>query len=117
MQTVPTASGGSVPILPPGLNPVYNPTTGDILGFQAQPTQPTTVTSTAAGYNAFSPIWGKAPAGFNSANLHQNIHGMPWTIVQGPGRTWGVPGYISLAEARQTPIGPGPGQKTLLYSG
>jgi hypothetical protein len=118
IQTVPGQGGGSVPILPPGLNPIFGPG-GDLLGYQPAPTQPTTVTTTAAGanYNPFTPIYGQTPKGFSSQNLHQNIHGIQYTIVQGPGRVWGVPGNISLQEARQTPIGQAPGQKVLLYSG
>jgi hypothetical protein len=48
IQTVPTASGGSVPILPPGLIPIFD-SSGNLLGYQptsgSNPT--TTVTSTA----------------------------------------------------------------------
>ena len=120
IQTVPTASGGSVPILPPGLTPIFD-SMGNLLGYQPQPTQSTTVTTTAAGsnnYNPFTPLYGQAPKGFNTATLHQNIHGLPYTVVAGPlGRTWGVPGNETLAEAQQTPIGQAPGQKVLLYSG
>jgi hypothetical protein len=55
IQTVPTSSGGNVPILPPGLNPIFD-NSGNLLGYQPIQQQPAPITNPTGGGNTIIPF-------------------------------------------------------------
>ena len=114
IQTVPTGGGGQVPILPPGLQPLYD-ALGNLIGYQpiTSPGTPNSGSGTGTGTvqtNSFNPYSPQLPYGTKVPTQSGSLfayNGTTYTIVQGPGRTWGAVGKMSLNQAQNTPIGAG----------
>jgi hypothetical protein len=71
-------------------------------------TSPVTPPTTTTAFNPFTPV---LPQGTTVPATSGNVftyQGQQYTIVAGPGgRIWGALGKMSLAQAQNTPIGPG----------
>ena len=115
IQTVPTASGGQVPILPPGLTPIFD-SLGNLIGYQptTSPGTPNSGSGTGTGtvgLGSFNPFKPQLPQGTKlpmQAGSFFTYNGTTFTIVPGDqGRTWGAVGKMSLKQAQNTPIGTG----------
>lgn len=117
IQTVPTSSGGSVPILPPGLQPIFD-SLGNLLGYEpvSTPTTGTTNSGSASGTGtvqpkAFNPHAPQLPQGLKiPAQLGAlfTYNGTTYTVVPGSGGIiYGAVGKMSPQQAQNTPIGPG----------
>jgi hypothetical protein len=107
IQTVPTANGGQVPILPPGLTPIFD-STGQLLGYQPTPSNPvTTVTSTAPTppKSGGGPL---IPFGKYTGPSYSNLK--PGTTYQYAGKT-----YTLSTGGGGRLYGSNAGNKTLLY--
>lgn len=112
IQTVPGAGTGQVPILPPGLQPIFD-NAGNLLGYQPI-TQSTPVTPASPPASPWNPI---IPASSNFSYKEygqQYVNGQLYTVGGGSqGRVYGVPGSVDKATFEKTPIALG--QKIVLY--
>lgn len=111
IQTVPGPNSSSVPILPPGLNPIFD-NQGNLLGYQpiTQNPNPLAPPPTSTN-NAFNPRAPALPFGTNvPSKLGDvfNFQGTNYTIVPGPnGIIYGAVGKMTPQQAQNTPLGTG----------
>lgn len=114
IQTVPGPNSSSVPILPPGLNPIFD-SQGNLLGYQpiTQGTLPTSTPTSTPTSNpvAFNPRAPQLPFGTNVPSKTGSLftyNGTTYTTVAGPGGIiYGAVGRMSASQAQNTPIGTG----------
>ncbi len=100
--TVPGGTSGTVPILPPGYTPIYD-SQGNLIGWEPPGTSPPTQTPPPAPTNGQNPLipYGQLPAGNWVSGSHLNWQGQTYTVEAGAGgRLWGVPGNLTLDQAR-----------------
>ena len=115
IQTVPGPNSSQVPILPSGLNPIFD-NQGNLLGYQPI-TQGTIAPGPSGGVNppttppAFNPRAPQLPFGTkipNQMGSNYTYNGTTYTIVPGPnGLIYGAVGKMSAQQAQQTPLGSG----------
>jgi hypothetical protein len=109
IQTVPGPNASQVPILPPGLNPIFD-NQGNLLGYQPiqqNPLNPPAQTTPPA----FNPRAPQLPFGTQVPNQIGSLftyNGTTYTIVPGPGgQIYGAVGKMSSEQAQNTPLGSG----------
>lgn len=113
IQTVPGPNSSSVPILPPGLNPIFD-SSGNLLGYQPI-TQgqipPTTTPPPTSNPIAFNPRAPQLPFGTKVPSQMGSLftyNGTTYTVVPGPnGIIYGAVGKMTSQQAQSTPIGTG----------
>lgn len=119
----PTVNG--LPLLPPGINPIYNPTTGDTVGYQGNPivnpSGPVSTSPSPSPTNAGPLIPYGSYKGPSYSNLKPNTHytynGTDYTLKTGAqGRLWGInpqgQQVLLYAPQSQYPTGQGSGGPT-----
>lgn len=136
IQTVPSAQSGNIPILPQGLQPIFD-AAGNLIAYQPiQQTPPITPTNptppnkpnptigtfwTLPGFNTWQVVGGTVGSPlvpFGASNRPSGVEGQFYTyqgktytqVLGDNGRIWGVPGKLSTQGAINTP------EKVLLYA-
>lgn len=112
IQTVPGPNSSNVPILPPGLQPIFD-NMGNLLGYQPTSPAPTGGGTTTPPSNpfVFNPRAPQLPQGTKVPSQLGSLfayNGTTYTIVPGPnGVIYGAVGKMSAQQAQNTPIGSG----------
>lgn len=110
IQTVPGPNSSNVPILPPGLNPIFD-SSGNLLGYQPIQQGPLPTNPISHPPASFNPRIPAVPQGTKvPSRLGDifNFQGTQYTIVPGPGGIiYGAVGKMSPQQAQNTAIGPG----------